>query len=107
MLFRALNGTGAFVNDGLTISALLVAGGPLTALPLALFASGARRVRMTTLGFLQYLAPSIMLIMAVVVLGEAFTRLDAFTFCSIWAALLLVALEGPLSRLTPRRFREL
>jgi chloramphenicol-sensitive protein RarD len=93
------NGSGAFITDGVLISILLVLGGLLTAVPLALFAAGARRVRMSTLGFLQYLTPSITLILAVTQLGESFTPLDAVSFGSIWTALLLVSVEAPLNRL--------
>jgi chloramphenicol-sensitive protein RarD len=86
--------------------ALLVAGGPVTAIPLAMFAAGARRVRMTTLGFLQYIAPSITLIVATALLGEPFTRIDAITFGCVWSALALVALEGPVLRLRLGRAAE-
>ena len=65
----------------------------------AMFAAGARRVRMSTLGFLHNLTPSITLIVAVTQLGESFTPLDAMSFGCIWTALILVSLEAPLSRL--------
>ena len=66
----------------------------MTAVPLVLFVAGARRVRMTTLGFLQYFSPSITLAVATLVLREPFTRVDAITFACVWVALTLVALEG-------------
>jgi chloramphenicol-sensitive protein RarD len=74
--------------------------GPVTALPLTLFAAGARRVSMSTLGFLQYLSPSITLTLAVVFLGEAFTPTDMATFGCIWLALILVAADGKMRRKT-------
>lgn len=94
----AIKGTGAFPSTNILRDVLLVAAGPLTAVPLVLFAAGARRVRMTTLGFLQYLSPSITLVVATVLLGEPFTRIDAITFACVWGALVLVALEAPLLR---------
>ena len=87
-------GTGALGTTSWTRDALLVLAGPVTAAPLVLFAAGARRIRMSTLGFLQYLSPSITLVVATLMLGERFQRVDAITFAFVWAALLLVALEG-------------
>jgi chloramphenicol-sensitive protein RarD len=89
---------GAFPAAGSTIDALLVLGGPLTAIPLALFAAGARRVRMTTLGFLQYVSPTITLLLATIFLGEKFTTADAITFAFVWSGIVLVSLEGRFRR---------
>jgi len=98
VMVLALEGTGAFPSSNLSRDALLVGSGPLTAVPLVLFAAGARRVRLTTLGFLQYFSPSITLLLATLVLGEAFTRLDLLTFACVWAALVLVGVESQLAR---------
>ncbi len=98
VLFWASAGNGAFAGGTILRDVLLVLGGPLTAVPLAMFAAGARRIRLSTLGFLQYLSPSITLLLAVFAFGEPFTRTDAITFGSVWAALLLVAAEGRLTR---------
>jgi chloramphenicol-sensitive protein RarD len=92
--FWGATGKGVFPSPHLTKDALLILGGPLTAIPLTLFSAGARRIRLSTLGFLQYLSPSITLLLAVFLFGETFTRIDAITFGCVWAALLIVALEG-------------
>ncbi|HUO97133.1 MAG TPA: EamA family transporter RarD [Rhizomicrobium sp.] len=94
LLFWGWQGTGQFTPAHPGTDVLLVLAGPITALPLALFAAGARRVRMSTLGFLQYLSPSITLLVAIFVLGEPFTMSDAATFGCVWLALILVALDG-------------
>ncbi len=94
LLFWGVQGTGAFTPAHPFTDFLLVFAGPVTALPLTLFAAGARRVSMSTLGFLQYLSPSITLTLAVVFLGETFTPSDMATFGCIWLALILVALDG-------------
>ena len=94
VLFWWAKGTGAFPSADLTKDALLLGGGPLTALPLTMFAAGARRIRLTTLGFLQYLSPSITLVIATLMLGEKFTHTDAIAFGCVWAALLIVSAEG-------------
>lgn len=98
ILFWAIKGTGAFTLAHPVTDMLLIFGGPLTALPLVLFAAGARRVRMSTLGFLQYLSPSITLLIAILVLGEPFTKGDMATFGCVWLALVLVAIDGQIAR---------
>lgn len=103
VVFWAVKGTGTFPSAGLAKDALLISTGPLTAVPLVLFAAGARRIRMTTLGFLQYLSPTIMLTLATLLLGEPFTHIHAISFGCVWAALLLVGLEGQFTRLASRR----
>ena len=98
VLILAVTGAGAFPSSNLLRDALLIGGGPLTAIPLVLFAAGARRVRLTTLGFLQYFSPSITLLIATLWLHEPFTRIDAITFACVWAALALIGLESRFSR---------
>ena len=98
VLWWQATGVGAFTRDNFAKDLLLIGAGPTTAIPLALFAAGARRVSMTTLGFLQYLAPSITLVMAVFGFHEAFTEVDLISFGCIWTALVIVALEGRFSR---------
>jgi chloramphenicol-sensitive protein RarD len=71
-----------------------------------MFAAAARRIRLTTLGFLQYLSPTITLTLAIFGFGEPFTKLDAIAFGCVWAALVIVAAESHLSRtraLRPQR----
>ncbi len=94
LLFWGWQGTGAFTLGHPGTDVLLALGGPLTALPLVLFSAGARRVRLSTLGFLQYLSPTISLVIAVFVLGEPFDRTDLMAFGCVWLALVLVALDG-------------
>jgi chloramphenicol-sensitive protein RarD len=85
---------GAFPSSSLLTDGLLIAGGPITAIPLAMFSAGARRIRMTTLGFLQYFTPTFTLLLATLGFHERFGRVDAISFAFVWLALLIVALEG-------------
>jgi chloramphenicol-sensitive protein RarD len=85
---------GAFTHLSLSTDLMLILAGPLTAIPLLLFAAGARLVRLSTMGFLQYLAPSISLVLAVFLYGEPFTQAHAVTFALIWDALALVSWEA-------------
>jgi chloramphenicol-sensitive protein RarD len=73
---------------------LLVGSGLATALPLLWFAQAARRLRYSTLGIIQYLAPTCQLALAVLVYGEAFTSRHALTFACIWLAVLLYTFDG-------------
>ncbi len=89
---------GAFPSSNLLKDAMLIGAGPVTAVPLAMFAAGARRIRLTTLGFLQYLSPSITLLLATFGFHERFGRVDAVSFAFVWVAIAIVTLE---SRLKP------
>ena len=102
MIYRAAHGATPLLSNGFATDALLIGTGPLTAIPLALFAAGAKRVSMATLGFLQYLTPSITLLMAIFAFGEEFSRVDLISFAFVWTALAIVALEGHGSRLFAR-----
>lgn len=66
---------------------LLVMAGPLTAIPLILYAAGARLLRYTTIGLLQYLSPTLIALTAVFVFGEPFGTPQAVAFAFIWTAL--------------------
>ncbi len=103
IVFWALKGSGAFPSPNLTRDALLMFAGPLTAVPLVLFAAGARRIRLTTLGFLQFLSPTITLLVAILLLHEPFTATNVIAFGCVWSALVLVSLEGRFASWTRRR----
>ena len=74
-------------------SLLLMGSGVVTALPLLWFALGAKRLRYSTLGIIQYLAPTCQLGLAVLVYGEPFTSRHAVTFVLIWTAVLMYAAD--------------
>jgi chloramphenicol-sensitive protein RarD len=84
-------GFGAF---GIGTDILLVLGGAVTAIPLLLFTAAAKRLPYSTLGFLQYLAPSLQFLLAVLVFGEALTTAHIVCFGAIWTALAIFSLDG-------------
>jgi len=86
--WRALAGASAFGSSG-SESALLMLAGIVSTTPLLLFTAAARRLPYSTLGMLQFLAPTLQFLLAVVLYGEAFTAAHAFAFGAIWAALIL------------------
>lgn len=72
---------------------LLALGGLLTAVPLLLFGLAARRLKLSTLGLMQYLAPSMVFLQAVFLFGEPLDRWQLTAFLGIWAGLLLYTLS--------------
>jgi chloramphenicol-sensitive protein RarD len=98
-------GTGALGHAGPAIQALLIGSGPLTAIALFLFAYGARLLPYSTVGVLQYIAPTLQFACGVFAFHEPFERTRAIGFALIWAALLIYAGEGLwLSRRQQRAF---
>jgi chloramphenicol-sensitive protein RarD len=90
-----LQGENAFISAPLdTTRLLLVAAGPITAVPLLLFAAGARKIPLSILGLLQYLSPTIQFVLGVWLFHEAFSSDRLVGFLMIWAALALYAGEG-------------
>ncbi len=73
---------------------LVMASGVVTAVPLLFFGAAARRLPLSTLGFLQYVTPSLQLALAVLWYGEAFTLEHAVSFALIWAGLGLFTVES-------------
>ena len=94
LIYIELQGSAQFLSQDRFTDAMLILAGPLTALPLLLFAAGVRRIKLSTMGFLQYLAPSISLILAVAMYNEPFTAAHAVTFGLIWLALALISWEA-------------
>jgi chloramphenicol-sensitive protein RarD len=78
---------------GPTPALILFLAGPVTAIPLLLFVAAARRLRLATVGFLQYLAPSGQLLLAVLAYGEPFERSKIIAFTGIWIALAIYSLD--------------
>jgi chloramphenicol-sensitive protein RarD len=87
-------GTGALGHAGPAVDALLIGSGPLTAITLFLFAYGARLLPYSTVGVLQYIAPTLQLACGVFAFHERFERTRAIGFALIWAALIVYAGEG-------------
>ena len=83
------SGAGHYAT-GVPVTLLLMLAGPATVAPLALFAWSARRLPMTAIGFLQFIAPTIQFLLGVA-LGEAFTPLRALSFAFIWAGVAVFA----------------
>jgi chloramphenicol-sensitive protein RarD len=94
LLWCEAAGSGALGHATPAVAALLIASGLITAIPLSLFAFGARTLRYSTVGVLQYIAPSLQLACGVLLYHEGFGATLALGFALIWAALLIYAVDG-------------
>ena len=86
--------THAFASGSLYLILMLVAAGPVTAIPLLLFAFGARRIPLSVVGLLQYIGPSIQMMLGVWLYQEPFGVNRQIGFALIWTALALYSLEA-------------
>ena len=94
LIWCEINGTGAFGHSSAGITALLVGCGPITAVPLFLFAYGTRLIPYSTVGLLLYITPSMQLLSGIYLYHESFSGARAFGFGMIWVALVIYAVDG-------------
>ena len=86
-------GTAIFLNQSAGMDMLLILAGPVTVIPLVLFALSARRLKLSTLGFLQYIGPTLQFFLGVYY-GEPFTTAHAICFGLIWTALAIFSFDA-------------
>ena len=94
LAYTGQTGQAAWTHAGPGLLASLLAAGPITAVPLLLFAAGARRIPLATLGLLQYISPMLQFLLGVWLLGETASPARLVGFGLIWAALLCYSVEG-------------
>lgn len=73
---------------------LLIATGPITSIPLMLFAKGIKETSIVTSGILMYINPTLQLLVGVFIYNEAFTQTNAITFAFVWAAVILFVFDS-------------
>ena len=93
LIYLAIRGDCVFGTQSRWMDLLLALGGVITAVPLLWFTNAARRLRLATMGLLQYIAPSMHFLLAVAVYGEAFTPAHQITFACIWTALIIYSID--------------
>jgi chloramphenicol-sensitive protein RarD len=98
LAYLARQGTGVFGWHDVTNSVQLMVGGIVTTIPLVCFGAAVRRLKMTTIGFLQFLAPTLQLAVAVLAFGELFTAAHLLAFSLIWIAVGLYLADAVLVR---------
>lgn len=94
LIWCEISGVGSMSHAGLGTDLLLLLGGPLTAIPLVLFAYGARRIPYSMVGLLQYIGPTLQLLLGVLVYHEPFRGPRVVGFALIWTALAIYAGDG-------------
>jgi chloramphenicol-sensitive protein RarD len=92
--WQYMGGSDAFTGAPLSAQLLLAAAGPITAIPLLMFAAGARRIPLSLLGLLQYIAPTLQFLLGVVLYHEPFGGARLVGFVLIWSGLAVYSLEG-------------
>ena len=88
-IWLGMTGEGHFLTSSVSDSSLLIGCGLVTAVPLMIYANGAKLVRLSTIGILQYIAPTMIFIVAVFVFGEPFGGAKLVAFPLIWLALII------------------
>lgn len=94
LVWRETAGIAVLGHTGAVADTLLVLSGVVTAVPLFLFAYGARRIPLSTIGIIQFIGPSLQLVCGLVVFGESFPVARAMGFVFIWIGLALYAVNG-------------
>lgn len=94
LVYLGMHNQSEFTHVSINTQLLILAAGPITAIPLLLFAAGARRIPMATLGLLQYISPSLQLLLGVWLYKENFPAERLLGFATIWIGLLLYSVDG-------------
>ena len=102
LLLIELRGGGSFPHVGMSTQLLIAAAGPITTLPLVLFAAAVQRVPLSAIGILQFIAPTIQFLLGILVYEERFTRQQLVGFALVWSAVIVFAADGVRARTQPR-----
>ncbi|SDK63119.1 EamA family transporter RarD [Microbulbifer yueqingensis] len=97
--------TSNLLTNSWELNGLLLLAGPVTLMPLLLFNIAARRLNLSTVGFLQYLAPTLMLVIATQLFGEPFDETKLVTFAFVWCGLMLYSTDALAQRHKERALR--
>lgn len=87
--YMVVSDQAVFFSSSFTTTVLLILTGVATAVPLVLFAKGTKTMPLYMSGFIQYIAPTLMLLLGIFVYGEKFSKIELISFSFIWVALLL------------------
>ncbi|MCD1126021.1 EamA family transporter RarD [Jinshanibacter sp. LJY008] len=94
LFFIADTTTSHLSQNTMSLNLLLVAAGVVTTIPLLFFTAAATRLRLSTLGFFQYIGPTLMFVLAIVFYGETIGKDKLITFGFIWVALIIFVLDA-------------
>jgi len=94
ILSREIHGKGVISNNNWLFLFLLIFGGVLTALPLFFFVKSTKKIKLSSIGFIQYLSPSLNLLIGIFIYKEIFTKTHLISFLFIWIALLIFSISN-------------
>ena len=94
LIYTQVTGAGAFGHTGFLSDFLMVGSGVVTAVPLLMFASAAKRIPLTMIGVMQYIAPTLQFLIGVLLYKEPFTRTNLIGFSLVWVALIVFWVES-------------
>lgn len=94
IVFFIQSDTSNLMNNSWQLNSLLLLAGPVTSIPLMFFAAAAQRLNYSTLGFFQYIAPSLLFLLAVTLYNEPLTTQKMITFIFIWVALAIFSIDA-------------
>ena len=94
LVYLGMNGELSFTTMGMSMDILLLLSGILTIMPLVFFAAGVKGINLSTVGFIQYIAPSLSFMLAVFVFNEPFSVEKLISFVLIWTALALISFDA-------------
>lgn len=103
LVYLEMHRQGFFGHAGARLDLLLIGAGAVTSIPLLLFASAAKRISLTMVGIMQYIAPSMQFLLGVFVYKEAFDTTKLIGFSIVWVALIIFWWEGVYSRRNTRK----
>jgi chloramphenicol-sensitive protein RarD len=98
LLYSEVAGRGAFLHTGRSVDLLLIGTGAVTTVPLLMFASAARRIPLSLLGILQYIAPTLQFLLGLIFYREPFEHSQFVGYGIVWLALILFGLEQAIFR---------
>ena len=94
LIYLEAQGSASFLRGSVSIDLLLLGTSVLTAVPLTCFTAGARRINLSTVGLLQYMAPTLIFLLAVFYYHELFAAAQVRTFIMIWIALIIYSTDS-------------
>ncbi len=94
LLYRMRSGSDAFLGGSFTQDILLVCAGPVTSIPLLLFAGAARRISLTLVGIIQYVSPTMTFLIGITLYDEPFSQTKLIGFSAVWVALIVISFDG-------------
>jgi chloramphenicol-sensitive protein RarD len=107
LVYCEISGQGVFLHHGISTDLLLAGAGIVTTVPLFLFAVAVRKIPLSLVGILQYIAPTMQFLIGLLIYREPFAATQLIGFSIVWLALILFAIESVFARHTAVRQREI